>query len=110
MKLTKEQFNTSLSNYIKMCRGLDEICNVVGLCGDCIFDEWVANYYSLLETCCDFTDEDYEDETGTILDFWCFELDFGDKYEEDSITDNDGNSVPLKTIDELYDYIVERQK
>lgn len=110
MKLTRDQFNRAVNNYITMSEQLNNLCDAIGCYAENVFDTWQSYYYDLLTECCDFTEEDFDDYTGTILDYWCFELDFGDKYEEDSIKDNDGKPVPLKTIDELYDYIIKEQE
>lgn len=42
-------------------------------------------------------------ETCDWVSYWVYELDFGRNYTDDSIYDLDGEPVPLKTIENLYD-------
>lgn len=39
------------------------------------------------------------------IDYFCFELDFGRKWEHGSIKDKDGNEIVLKTPEDLYELI-----
>ena len=109
MKLTRDQFNRSVNNYITMSEQLDNLCDAMGCYAENVFDTWQSYYYDLLTECCDFTEEDFDDYGGTILDYWCFELEFGEKYEEGCIKE-DGTPIFLNTIDDVYDYIVKKQE
>lgn len=39
------------------------------------------------------------------ISYFCFELHFGRKYKEGSVTDENGNVISLATIDDLYDLL-----
>lgn len=48
----------------------------------------------------------FKDEEDNWIDYWIWELDFGEKYEEGTVTDEDGSIIPLKTAEELYDFLI----
>lgn len=103
MKLTRDQFNRAVNNYITMSEQLGNLCDAMGCYAENVFDTWKSYYYDLLTECCDFKEEDFDDYTGTILDYWCFELEFG-RYIPD------GTPILLNTIDDVYDYIIKQQE
>ena len=39
------------------------------------------------------------------ISYYCWELDFGDKYEEGCITEEDGTPIPLSTPEDLWNLI-----
>lgn len=42
------------------------------------------------------------------IDYFCFELDFGKKWKEGTITEKDGTDIVLKTAEDLYN-LLEKQ-
>ena len=48
----------------------------------------------------------FKDEEDNWIDYWIGELDVGEKYEEGTVTDEDGSIIPLKTAEELYDFLI----
>lgn len=48
-----------------------------------------------------------KDKDGWI-DYFCFELDFGKKWKEGTITEKDGTDIVLKTAEDLYN-LLEKQ-
>lgn len=48
----------------------------------------------------------FKDEEDRWIDYWIWELDFGEKYEDGTVTDKDGTVIPLKTAEELYDFLI----
>lgn len=47
-----------------------------------------------------------DDDEYPLIDYWVFELDCGKNWKPNSVTDDNGDSVPLKTISDLYDELV----
>lgn len=45
---------------------------------------------------------DYEE----YISYWIYELDFGEKYHDGCITENDGTNIILKTPENLYDFLI----
>ena len=39
------------------------------------------------------------------IDYFCFELDFGKKWKEGTITEKDGTDIKLETPEDLYNYL-----
>ena len=72
------------------------------------FDEmfnghFVPAYIETLETTLvDVLQEIYND-TDT-LGWWIYEMEFGTKTKEGSMTDENGNDIPMRTIEDLYRY------
>lgn len=46
-----------------------------------------------------------DDKDGWI-DYWAFELKFGEKYEDGSVRNKDGNIIKLETIQDLWNIII----
>jgi hypothetical protein len=49
-------------------------------------------------------------DTEKWIEYWLYELDYGKKAKENSVIDIDGTTIPLKTIDDLYNCIQEMNK
>lgn len=47
-----------------------------------------------------------DDKKDPIIDYWIYELEYGDKWVEGSVTDKDGVDIKLKTASDLYKYLV----
>lgn len=45
-----------------------------------------------------------KDNAGWI-EYWIFELNFGEKYKDGTVKDENGNNIPLKTIEDLWAFI-----
>lgn len=46
------------------------------------------------------------DDKDQWIDYWVYELDFGRRYKEGTITDSNGENIPLETAEELYELLV----
>ena len=49
----------------------------------------------------------FNDEISEIIDYWIYDLNFGNKYSDGCITEKDGTNIVLKTAENLYDYLIE---
>lgn len=49
----------------------------------------------------------FDKDADEWISYFCFELDFGRRYKEGMVTDENGKSIQLKTIDDLYDLLIE---
>lgn len=43
---------------------------------------------------------------GDTISWWIYDLDYGTKYEDGCITENDGTIIDLSTPEKLYDYLI----
>ena len=50
--------------------------------------------------------EDVMHDKFDTISWWCYELEFGTKWEEGDMEDADGQSIPMGTVDDLYRYLV----
>lgn len=48
-----------------------------------------------------------EKDKNEWISYFCFELNFGRKYKEGSVLDENGKNIPLETVDDLYDILTE---
>jgi hypothetical protein len=46
-----------------------------------------------------------EKDSNEWISYFCFELNFGRKYKEGNVLDDNGKSIPLATYDDLYDLL-----
>lgn len=51
------------------------------------------------------TMEEAMDDVYQNISYWIYELDFGKKTKKNSITDKNGKGIPIKTLDNLYNLI-----
>lgn len=103
MKLTKAQFCKYVNTYEEMLRESYEATSSLGIV-QWVPDKWINNYYNMLSDMCEL----YEDKNiGTILDWFCFETDFGANEEMNKIYE-DGREWPwrIESPEVLYDYIM----
>ena len=49
-----------------------------------------------------------DDEMGDI-EFFCYELDYGKKYEPGIVTDEEGNEIDISTPERLYDFLADQR-
>lgn len=50
------------------------------------------------------------DNDNDWISYWLWELNFGEDYRPGCVVDSDGKDIPLKTIDDLYDLLVDNCK
>ena len=63
-----------------------------------VTDGLVGGYLDLLE--------EAAQDKGEWISYWCFDLDFGKDWTPDTCTDENGNPISLKTVDDLYKRLV----
>jgi hypothetical protein len=87
MERIKKTYDTEM----KLCELLNCDCPIA------FTDEIVDSVIDLLEA-------HFEDEDEWIT-YWMFELDFGSKWKNGTITDDKGNDIKLQTIEDLYEVL-----
>ena len=48
----------------------------------------------------------FDDDKNGWISYWIWELNFGETYEEGDVKDENNNNIPLRTAEELYDFLV----
>lgn len=84
-------------------------------------DEFISNATDLMHT--DFFFENYQSiglavdllsllchDTNEWISWWCFETGFGTSDIADSVTEEDGTHIPLRTTRDLYDFLCSNYK
>lgn len=102
MKLTKQQFVKYVNTYEEMLKESNKVASSLGVV-EWAPDRWISNYYKMLSDMCEL----YEDNmVGTILDWFCFETDFGANADMNMIYE-EGREWPwrIESAEILYDYI-----
>lgn len=97
-----KRFSDALSEYYKR---EDMLSNAI---------EPLNSSYTVIEFCPDITfaivqyiEEDLND-TSSWFSYWFYELEQGTKYEDGTITDGNGNSIKMQTIEDVYNYLMEK--
>ena len=49
--------------------------------------------------------KDVMQDSADWIDYYCWELDFGEKWEHGTVTEKDGTDIPLKTPEDLWNLL-----
>ena len=49
-------------------------------------------------------------EDGDIISWWLYDLEYGTKYEDGCITEEDGTIIDISTAEKLYDYLIKNME
>lgn len=99
--MTKERFVESINAIKEYHKKINNIQTVLEEnCEDSIF--WPP---SLEDALVKVLEDSFNDETD-IIEYFIYELEFGDKWEPGYIEDN-GKDIKMQTPEELYDYLVD---
>jgi hypothetical protein len=49
-------------------------------------------------------------DTDDWIGYWAIELDFGKRYKDGCVTEEDGTIIPLRTVEDLYNFLVSSYK
>lgn len=102
MKLSKHEFCTAVNTFREMLEEEHKYCDMLYISPEWGPGQWIGNYYELLSSLCELE----ENPTyGTILDWFCFDMDFG-KDKDNKIFDGT-KTWRIESPEILYDYIME---
>lgn len=107
MRLTKEEFCTAVDKFEQMCKEEHDLLTALGTGPEWKPALWISTYYDFLNDMCDFNPEHETIEYGNDLDYYCFELDFGHKWEPGMITIDD-EDIPCRNAEELWNLITRK--
>lgn len=102
MKLSKKQFCIAVNTFHDMLEQENKLLDVLNITPEWVPGEWVNNYYDLLSELCELEEDP---QIGTILDWFCFEIDFGK--DKDNKIYNGYKEWTINSPEILYDYIME---
>jgi hypothetical protein len=97
-----EKYINEIKQFYALRDGIDSVCHQYGrkLDAEISFPDLTYSIVNLLEKIMD-------DEKSSWIDYWIYELNFGEDYIEGCVTDLDGKVIPLKTTRELYDFLIQ---
>ena len=102
MRFTQVEFIDAIENYELMCKEEDQIINALSINPEWKPSKWIEVYYTMIFDMCDFSKDDYDIGTGSfLLDFYCYELNFGKGWEPGAYT-VEGEDVPLRNSYDLW--------
>jgi len=102
--LSYEEFEKVMNGIVNELKFQNKIHSAVSELGfDCEYFRYVPTIDSTLMLLNRIFKDDSE---YPLIDYWVFELNCGEDWKQDSVVDDDGNSIPLKTISNLYDELV----
>ena len=103
--MSKESFCKVMDNYKSMWNFTDEMND--------LFRKYKSDgevYPPMCtETVIDLLEFIFNDKNHWIK-YWTFELEFGERYEDGDVKDEDGEVIPLKTAEDLYDLLIRNMK
>lgn len=102
--ITKEYFNEIMTNIYNVCNyqnGLNNYFSRNGADGYIYQPDCVDTTIKLLHNI--FKERDKDE----WISYFCFELDFGEKYKDGMVKNKFGKNIPLKTYDDLYALLTE---
>ena len=97
MRLTKDEFVRAVATVDKMFQEERKMGNALGL-GEWKVLQFVGEYYDFLAEMCELPENKWY---GTDLDYFCFELEFGRKWDTSGACDD------FRTAEGLYDFITD---
>lgn len=102
--LSYDEFKSVMDGVVNEIRFQDKIYNAIIGIGSC------GEYYKetpTLDSTLMLLDKIFKDDSDyPLIDYWVYELDCGEAWKPDSVVDDNGDSIPLKTISNLYDELV----
>lgn len=101
MRLTKEEFISSISTIEKMMREENEIVNTMGVSFEWIPGLWIGSYIDLIIKLSDIPEDPIEDN---LISYFIFDLDFGKKWQPGDYVVN-GVDTPLQNVEQLWNAI-----
>lgn len=107
MNLSKKDFCEALKVLRTTEKEEQKIFSLLTPSPEWIFSKWINRYYELLIRACGYEGVD-EKILVDLLDWFCYETDFGEKEEYNKIYDADSGEI-VATIDSpevLYDYLM----
>ena len=104
--LSKKDFCRTLNDL----RHNDEFLNSI----NDVFQKFGKDYAvcstGLEDTVVDLLEIIFQDKENQWIAYWIWEENFGETYKEGDVTENDGTIIPLRTAEELYDFLVKNMK
>ena len=102
--MNKELFEKYINSVIKFDDFINELYDMdINIVKCDVIMNFMSNYISILEDACG-------DSTTNWISYWLYELDRGDNWEPGCVDDGNGNEIPLHTLDDLYELLVENMK
>lgn len=107
MMYTREQFTAAIES-IRRANAFQDAVNTAGKYSNFNDGNYVEYYPPICdEELCKALEAMFDDPTGAVC-WFCFEINYGAEYE-DYANVSDGREWPLRTVDELYDYLTRRR-
>lgn len=103
--MSKESFYKVIDDYKTMFDFTDEMNE--------LFDKYQTdgNIYPPMctESVIDLLEFIFDDKNHWIS-YWVWELEFGKRYEDGKIKDENGEDIPLRSVEDLYDLLIRNMK
>ena len=97
-----KQYMTELKNLEDIGNEIHNALRLLSSSNDFFLEKPFNTMLHMLE---DLTHDEYEN-----ISYFICELEWGEKAEDDSITDEDGIPIPIKTVDDLYNKLEKDEK
>lgn len=100
--MTREEYLASVKRFLDLTAADDAFSRAIesfcfGSYAPAVNGGWKDLAVSLLEAA--------SGDRDGMLSYWLWELDSGRKWKPDSVTDKEGNPIPLQTVEDLADHL-----
>ena len=95
--------------YINRLKELKNIYSEINKIGR-KFNSFEVNNYEYEDLVVKILEKTFKDEDIGWIEYYLYELDFGEEWCEGKVTDKNGNDIPLKTAENLYDILIKNYK
>lgn len=99
--MTRKQFKEIMNEIIELEKVEEEITTAFRKLDDDFNFISFGRYSNLIIKCLEIAMNDKDE----WIQYWVYELDYGTKAKEDSVQDEDGINIPIKTLDDLYNIL-----
>lgn len=105
MNISKEDFVNTINELKRCIDKEDNIYDVLQKFDIYLDDDSEKLYDTVIHLLEILTGAIVDEEFGSDISYFCWDLDFGRDYEPGMITDKEGNDIDCSTAESLYDYL-----
>lgn len=97
--INKEIFISAIKTLQEMHNEENKIMETFRIEPEWVCGEWIYNYFKLIQKIIKPYDE------SDWLGYFCYELNFGERWKPGTITEEDGTDIKLQTPEDLYELL-----
>ena len=103
--LSRNDFSNVINRLKQNDRFLDKLSDVLDEFG---IDNQICST-GLEDVIIDILETIFDDKKSEWISYWIWELDYGEKYNDGDVADEDGVAISLRTPEDLYDFLLKEK-